>query len=387
MSVDDARALLRLVRRFRAHRWRLAVSRAAGGSLWVSVLILTLMAIVHVTMIPVSPAWVPISALLPPVAGMLFALVRGRPDLETACRIADRQLAAHSLLVSAWELVRGPPPDRLAAPLVIHRAMQRLPYWQSRSGAFLRYPSPRSSTFLAAAILVTAFTVLLIPIEHDPFSGVSTQSKYVVDGGMVKRNPMADVIRSLREAGMESALEVPEERRAGAVGEGGSGKPAEVVKDSHSGIESAETGGENPTGAPLLTQRSPVSPAGSDTTGNPEGSRIGGGIHHSPARSRDKAGNRPDDGTGQAATDKHIDLAVEPVVIRRETPKEQPAAGTGDDGIALKPALPVPGLDSANYPLRKARRPDGVTIPPGFDIAQRVLIDRYFNRLQTEPKP
>jgi len=126
-------ALDHLLRAVRNRSWRAVIARQSHRGLWWAGASILGLGIVHRWLWPVSLPVALAVSLVPGVALLAWATLRGRPSLRQCARAADALFGGQELLVSAYEVSRGEQQHAAAAgTLVGARAATAAAQWRER---------------------------------------------------------------------------------------------------------------------------------------------------------------------------------------------------------------------------------------------------------------
>ncbi len=309
------------------------------------------------TLATVAVAVIPLLAALPIAA-------RRRPVPEQAARIADRELGADGLLLTAWEIARAEAPAAGARAVVLDQAARRLAGWSIEAASAPRGPGAAALTAPILAWLAVLAWLLLAP------TGAPPQYRPAALDMPVREIPAApnaapDAAASLARA-IDSLDPVPAEPTKTADGDPGGapgGSPRGMI-------------GDNPEeGSAALAASGPGLPEG-QSAGNAGGSEAPG-----PRTGGAAGSGATGAGTGAAPpaaelAPKHASSPDLPVGLRPLS-RTGGAADSDGPGSALNAGRPEP-LPNARpaAPRATAAQAQARLVRPR-EAAQRALLDRY----------
>lgn len=161
-----AETLLALLRAVRNRLWLQSLLDAASAGLGATAGLLLAAALLHL-FTDAAPAadWLLLAAL-PPAAALLYALLRRRPSLPAAARVADRWFHGEDILTTALPLSRpGSTPGFATEALVVSRANELAARWRSQLPLRRPWHIP-SWNLLSLAIAGASLFLLSLPGGH-----------------------------------------------------------------------------------------------------------------------------------------------------------------------------------------------------------------------------
>lgn len=162
MNAPESRSTRRLLRAVQNRTWLQGVLDAGVRAAWAAAAIVMLGGAVHLAVRAHSGRITAILAVLVVGLPVAFALLRRRPALAVAARLADAWFDGRALMTSACDQLSRPEAERAgAAGFVLVQADARAADWQRRLGAVRPLMGARRLHPVLACMLLGAFLHLL----------------------------------------------------------------------------------------------------------------------------------------------------------------------------------------------------------------------------------
>lgn len=383
MTPAERTRLARLIRRVRLSLWLAALGRALVPGVWGGALILAAGALAHWRLGVPDIQVLAALACAPALAGLAIGL-RARPSPETAVLAADRQAEAQALLLSAWDLLAGRPPQPAGAPVVLAQAARALPIWERRIRA-QRPQTARVDLWPPLLALLAALPLLALQPPRGETAGTADGSSPAV--GPVEADPaptdspsLQSLVADLRRAAMETPPAAPMGTEGKVPGGQGEDRGPSADSATPQGLAASGTSGTVPRAPTTQAQAGGADPQAAAPAGNPEQAEgsTGGPFTGS---GQDVAGTGPASAEGRRPAGQGVPPAPERhVALTRQGAGGKPQTAAGDT-LGTAASEPVPGHAPSRAP--PAALPQGLaTDLTAFAPAQRRFVELWSARMQ-----
>ena len=375
---------LGLVEQVRNRLWLALIGRWTGLGLWLSAALLISLGLVQRLPYPL-PLTVPVlAALLPPLAGLVAALVLRRPQWLDAARAADHQAEADSLLLSAWDLQRQGSTASGTAPLILLQAERQQSAWQARIDHYTPPCRGRFPTAASIACCLGAALLLLPPDGGSPGPAPTAGSRPLA--ARAENNPLTEIVRSVELATADSAPPGRQAQPPKAAADQGQAPAGPVTSPAAPPPAAARPAGEEPGGT-LNRGFDGLQPAAARLAGktrsDPADDAPPASGHGRNNAAGDQAGGGSSSDGGPPPTPPQLtSREVDQVAIKRSA-----GQGSGDYLSSQLSAADRTGRGAATEraaaPRQPAERPESMPLSDDLSPAQRNYVARYFQQLQS----